>query len=598
MTLFRPLPPPDPGPGSLALLRRLIHEEGRRHLPSYGLAFASMAVMAAATGLTAYLMKDVINRIFIAKELSSLSWIGGAVLGLFAVKGVASYLQETTMARVGNQIIAGVQTRMFDHLLAQDMPFFGGRHSTELIAQNSFIANSAKTALSLVITSVGRDALSVLALTVVMLIQDPILSIAALLIAPPAIAGARYLSRRVKSVVRRQFRGFAAILQIMQETSQGIRVVKSFDLEGEMRRRMAAAIADFRKMANRIAELSSRSSPLMETLGGVAVAMVVVYGGWRVIVSGQTPGQFFSFITALLLAYDPAKRLAKFNVDLNAALAGVRMLYEFLDTPEPEGAIEDAKPAFVPRRGRIVLDAVGFGYRPEEPVLQGLSLTAEAGATTALVGPSGGGKSTVMNLILRFFEPQQGAVTIDGQAILDVSVTSLRAAIGYVGQDVFLFAGTIRDNIAFGRPGASDGDVVEAARAAHAHDFIMAFDDGYDSEVGERGLQLSGGQRARIAIARAILKDAPIILLDEATAALDSESERAVQDALDGLSAGRTTLVIAHRLQTIQRADKICVIERGRVVEEGRHEELLALQGRYFHFHAIQFREERLRASA
>jgi ATP-binding cassette subfamily B protein len=438
----------------------------------------------------------------------------------------------------------------------------------------------------------------VVALAVVMIVQDPQMSLAAILIMPVAIYGARYLSRRVRGMVKRQYQGFTQIMNVMHETSQGIRVVKSFEMERAMRGRMTSAIRDFQKAANRIAELSSRSSPLMETLGGIAVAGVVVYGGLRVVEHGQTPGQFFSFITAMLLAYDPAKRLAKLNVDLTAAVTGVRMLYEFLDTPEPEGAVEQAKPALVVSGGRIEFSDVVFGYRPGEPVLNGIALVAEAGRTTALVGQSGGGKSTVMNLVLRFYPPFSGVVSIDGQDISTVSVASVRQSIAYVGQDVFLFGGTIRDNIAVGRPGASEDDIVAATKAAHAHDFISAFEKGYHTPVGERGLQLSGGQRARISIARAILKNAPIILLDEATAALDSESERAVQDALDDLTANRTTLVIAHRLQTVQRADKICVVEAGRVVEEGRHEDLLARRGRYYYLHAMQFREDLREGSA
>ncbi|WP_413993003.1 ABC transporter ATP-binding protein [Labrys okinawensis] len=290
--------------------------------------------------------------------------------------------------------------------------------------------------------------------------------------------------------------------------------------------------------------------------------------------------------------YAPSKALAKTNVGLNAAIAGVSMFYEIMDTPAGEGAVERAKPAFVKKGGTVVFDRVTFGYKPDEPVLRELSLHVEAGKTTALVGQSGGGKSTVVNLILRFYEPQSGVITIDGQDIGKVSIGSLREAMAYVGQDVYLFGGTIRENIAFGHPGASQEAIEAAAKAAYAHDFIQAFERGYDTEVGERGLQLSGGQRARIAIARAILRDASMILLDEATAALDSESEQAVQNALDDLCAGRTVVVIAHRLQTIQEADKICVIEAGRVVEEGTHEQLLARGGRYAYLHAVQFREE------
>jgi ATP-binding cassette subfamily B protein len=312
---------------------------------------------------------------------------------------------------------------------------------------------------------------------------------------------------------------------------------------------------------------------------------------------GRTPGEFFSVITALLLCYEPAKRLARLNIDLATNLLGARMLFEVLDSVPAEQESANL-PRIAVDKGRIAFEDVVFGYREGEPVLRGLSFIAEPGETTALVGPSGGGKTTVMNLIERFYDVESGTITIDGQPIAAVSRHSVRASVAMVSQDVFLFSGTVRDNIAYGRPGASPADIEAAARAAHAHDFIMGFAQGYESLVGEHGAQLSGGQRQRIAIARAFLKDAPILLLDEATAALDSESEAEVQRALRDLQANRTTLVIAHRLQTVVNADRICVIDAGRVVESGRHEELLARRGRYYNFHQLQFADQRERLLA
>lgn len=507
------------------------------------------------------------------------------------VKGLASYAKDTTMARIGNAIIAAVQRRVFGHVLQQGIPYFSERHSTELVSSNAFISNAARAGANLVVNSV-TNILTVLSLTAVMIIRDPLLAVSALVVMPGAVFGIRYITHRIRSVVRRQYASLAQIAGIIQETAQGIRVVKSFGMEDAMRRRMEDGILLAQRTANKMAELSNRTSPLMETMGGVAVAAVIVYGGWRIVEGQLTLGGLTSFLVAFLMAYAPAKALAKTNVDLSAALAGVEMYYDILDLPPTEGAAELAKPPFVNKGGHIVFDNVRFGYKADEAVLRNLSFTAEAGKTTALVGQSGGGKSTIVNMILRFYDPQSGEISIDGQPLPSVSLPTLRAAMAYVGQDVFLFAGTIRENIASGRPGATGEQIIAAAKAAHAHEFISAFEKGYETEVGERGLQLSGGQRARIAIARAILRDASIILLDEATAALDSESEKAVQNALDDLCAGRTVVVIAHRLQTVQRADKICVVEAGQVVEEGTHEALLARRGRYAHLYTVQFREE------
>jgi ATP-binding cassette subfamily B protein len=329
----------------------------------------------------------------------------------------------------------------------------------------------------------------------------------------------------------------------------------------------------------------------METLGGVAIALAITYGGYRVIETGATPGEFFSFITAFLLAYEPAKRLARLNIDLNSNLVGVNILFEIIDSPATEPA-DDDRPPLALQNGRVEFADVHFGYRAGEPVLRGLSFVAEPGQVTALVGPSGGGKSTILNLILRFYEIGAGRITIDGQDIAAVSRRSLRRQIAFVGQDVFLFRGTIRDNIAVGKPDAGEHEILAAARAAYAHDFIMAFPLGYDTPVGEHGLQLSGGQRQRIAIARALVKNAAIILLDEATASLDSESERQVQDAIEHLCRGRTTIVIAHRLHTVMHADRIHVVEDGGIAESGRHDALLRQGGRYAFFYRLQLKDQ------
>jgi ATP-binding cassette subfamily B protein len=358
-----------------------------------------------------------------------------------------------------------------------------------------------------------------------------------------------------------------------------------------MRARIEKIISAYQHEAFKQARIANRASPLMESLGGVALACGIMYGGYRVVVWGALPGELISFILAFLLAYEPAKRLARLNLDIVAQLAGVRALFEIIDHPASE-PIEDGKPPLQVKEARVEFKDVQFNYRSNEPVLRGMSFVADPARFTALVGPSGGGKSTVLNLLLRFYEVEGGAITIDGQNIADVSRKSLRRQIAYVGQTVHLFRGSVRDNIRYGKLDASETEIVAAAKAAHAHDFIMAFPRGYDTPVGEHGLQLSGGQRQRIEIARALIKDAPIILLDEATAALDSESERHVQEAVAELCKGRTTLVIAHRLSTIMHSDRILVIENGAMIESGRHDELLRKGGRYASFYRLQLQEQ------
>ena len=573
---------------TVALVRRLVADQGLGHWRGYLVAFVCMAAIAASTSLAAWLMRDVIDKIFLEKNQTAIYALSGAVAVIYVVKGLATFGQQVTLSRIANAIVSSVQARIFDHLLRLNLSYFADRHTSEFVARQSYIATSCGAVLNIIITSLGRDLLTLIGLLAVMVVQDPIMSLIAFAVAPGAVLGVQTLVKRARSIMKAGFTQGMMVVEITQETVQGMKVVKAFGLEDHQRARMAGTIDLVRHAADKFASVGARTAPLMETLGGFAVAGVILYGGWRVTSAGGTPGVFMSFITALLLAYDPAKRLARVHVELAGNLVGVQMMYDFLAEPAPETG-DETRPALAVGAGRVVFEAVRFGYRTDEPVLRGLDLVAEAGRTTALVGRSGGGKSTVLSLLLRFWDPAEGRITIDGTEIHDVSRHSLRATIGYVGQDVFLFKGTIAENIALGRLGAGRAEIEAAARAAYAHDFITAFPAGYDTQVGENGAQLSGGQRQRLAIARAILKDAPILLLDEATAALDTESERAIQQALEELSRGRTTLVIAHRLQTIEKADAICVIEEGVVVERGSHAELIEHRGRYASLHRVQF---------
>jgi ATP-binding cassette, subfamily B, bacterial MsbA len=577
------------------LIRRLLTEQGLAHWRKYAIAFTLMGISAGCTAFSAYLIGDVINQAYVNRNLAGIITLGGVTVVLFAAKGLATYGHSVMLSRIGNRIVADNQRAVFAKLLNEGLGFFSNRHSTEFIARLSAGAAAATQVINLLITSLGRDLLSLIGLVTVMVVQDPLMSFFSFVVVPPAFFVLRKLIRRIYAIARSRFDGGARIMETLQETLQGIRIVKAFTLEDIMRERFDRNVAAVEYEANKMARVSNRTSPLMETLGGCAIAIAITYGGYRVIDTGATPGQFFSFITAFLLAYEPAKRLARLNIELNSGLVGVRVLFEVLDSPPSEPA-DDDKPALVVKASRIVFDDIHFAYRSDEGVLRGMSFTAEPGMLTALVGPSGGGKSTVFNLLMRFYEAERSRIVIDEQDIAQVSRRSLRRHIAYVGQDVFLFRGSIRENIEFGKPGASEDEIVAAAKAAYAHDFIATFPRGYDTPVGEHGLQLSGGQRQRIAIARALIKNAPIILLDEATAALDSESELQVREAMERLCAGRTTLAIAHRLHTVSHADRIYVVEDGQVTESGRHEELLHKNGRYAAFYRLQLKRQETRA--
>jgi len=576
------------GEDARAIIPRLVKSDGRRHAKKYALALFMMFLVAASTGLTAYLMKDVINKIFVDRNHLAVWALGGALIGLYMMKGLAGYFQTVTLAKVGHRIIADYQKRLFDTTLMQGIPFFSKQHSTDFLNRMNNGANGARLVLDLVVTSLGRDVLTLVFLITVMVVQEPVMAFFCLVILPIVVVVVRQLIRRARQIVHRNFVGSGRVLQTMQETVQGIRVVKSYNLEDRVRERMADSIHDLEESLNKQARVGARTGPLMETLGGMAVGLFVIYAGYSVLNGARMPGEFFSAITALLLAYEPAKRLARLNLDMATALTMSRFLFEVLDS-KPAEVEPVSLPALKVSKGEIEFRNVSFEYRAEEPVLKDISFVADAKRTTALVGSSGGGKSTIMNLIERFYEPVSGAILIDGQEIAGCSRRSLRDQIAYVSQDLFLFSGTIRENIRLGRSGASDEEFIAAAKAAHAHEFIMGFEKGYDTEVGEHGTQLSGGQRARISIARAFLKNAPILLLDEPTAALDAESEKEVQRALDDLRKSRTTLLIAHRLQTVMSADKICVVDDGSIVETGTHQELLARRGRYHAFYRLQF---------
>jgi subfamily B ATP-binding cassette protein MsbA len=572
----------------LSIMKRLLLEKGRQYAPQYALAFTFMFIVAGATAFSAWLMKDVVNLIFVDRQSNALVWLPAIVIGIFVAKGAASYFQEVTLARIGNRIVAETQSRMFGTLLRQDLSYYQRMPSSELITRITMNAQASRDAVNMLATSLGRDLFTLMGLVGVMVVQQPAMFAICALGAPIGIYAQRRLVKRIRKVVTSEVRSFGAIVKTMRETAQGIRVVKAFNLEPEMKSRMDASVEAVERVNNKMTSVNAGVNPLIDTLGGFAVAGVISYAGWRSLTYNETPGEFFSFITALLMAYEPARRLARLQVRLGQAAMGVKMMYEIVDAkPELDDA-PHARPLEV-TAGHIQFEEVFFGYTPQARVLDGLTLDIQPGRTTALVGLSGSGKTTIMNMILRFWDPQEGRVSIDGQALRDVTVLSLRSQVALVSQDVFLFDGTIRENIAAGVGNPSEAAIIAAAKAAYAHHFIEGLPKGYDTQVGELGGQLSGGQRQRISIARAFLKNAPIILLDEPTSALDSESEQAIQRALMQLTERRTTLVIAHRLATVLNADRIHVIDSGRLAESGTHRELLALGGLYSRLYEIQY---------
>ena len=574
---------------SWPLIKRLFGENARQYMPRYLLALFFMGIVAITTAASAWMMETIVDDVIVESDSTKVMLIAGAVVLIFTLKGLATYAHRVILARIGNGIVAGIQKRLYRHVLSQDLAFHQRMPAGDLITHMSTNAAAVRAALELVVTSVGRDLLTVIALVAVMFIKDPLISMITLVVAPTAIVAIGYLVRRVKSVAKAQFGYLASIVLGMQETAIGIRVIKAFNLEDTMQSRMYRSIENVESRANRMAVLNARTSPIMETLGGFAIAAVILYAGWSVREQGKTPGEIVAFLTAMLLAYDPAKRLAKVSVQLRQKLVGAGLLYDVLDTEPVLREREDAT-ALAIKDGGVRLENVSFAYSGI-PALNDVTLEAAPKSVTALVGPSGAGKSTIVSIIERFTDPQSGRVVIGGTDIRDVTLHSLREHMAFVSQDTFLFDGSVRENIAFGRETATDAQIEEAARNANAEEFILAMRGGYDAPVGTDGENLSGGQRQRLAIARAMLRDAPILLLDEATSALDAQSESKVQQALERLMKGRTTIVIAHRLSTIRQADMIHVMDAGRVVQSGSHEELIAAGGLYASLHALQFRD-------
>jgi len=568
------------GRESRALFGRLLREHVRPETGQLALAMLCMSLVALSTASLAKLMEPVLDQVFTEKDPGKLFQVAGAVLVVFVVKGFATYAQSVLMSGVGLRIVTQLQTRLLAHVVRLDLAYFHEVPAGMMVSRVINDTSLLRAIVSNVLTALGKDLLTLVFLVALMFWQDWKLAALAFVAFPTAIWPISRLGKRIRKVAGNTQGEMAMLTTLLTQTFQGARHVKAYGMEGYETDRASALVTKLNTLMQKASRIRSAGSPIMETLGGVAIVTVILYGGWQVIEGARTTGAFFSFITALLLAYEPMKRLAQLNTALQEGLAATERVYRVLDTParivDRPGATDLEN-----KGGAIRFEDVHFAYRTDKPALRGVTLDVPPGHTVALVGPSGGGKSTILNLIPRFFDVESGSVSVDGRDVRDVTLASLRAATALVSQEVSLFDDTVRANIAYGRMSATQEEIEAAARAAQAHDFIAALPEGYDTRIGEQGVKLSGGQRQRIAIARAMLKNAPILLLDEATSALDTESERLVQAALKDLMRGRTTLLIAHRLSTVIDADRICVIEGGQVVESGRHAELLQAGGAY-----------------
>ncbi len=590
----RPLasPPGLKGPGDLGswTLLRALGRYFRPHWHRIVFSFLCMAVVGASAGATAWLVKPVLDDIFIRHDAWKLKVLPLAVLVLYAVKGICRYLQSYTMRWVGETVILAMRDDMLTHLQYREFAFHERNPTGALIARVTSDVGLMQRAIPDLIQLL-RQSVTAAGLLVVLFVRDPGLAALSLLVAPLAAYPVKRISKLVRRYTRKGQERVGDLSNVLQESFSGIEVVKSFGCEERQIDRFHHEGERLRRISLKRARLNEATAPLLEFLGAVAAAAIIWYGGSRVLAGESTPGEFFSFLTALFMLYDPLKRAGKLNNSVQTALAAAERVFGVMAEPLPPcergGALELEPPV-----EEVEYDGVRFAYDPAKgEVIRGVSLRARQGQVVALVGSSGSGKSTLLKLLPRFYDPTDGVIRINGVDIREYRIESLRRAVAVVTQNTFLFNDTLRQNILVGRPTATDEEVETAARAAHAHQFILALPQGYDTVVGERGDLLSGGQKQRIAIARAILKDAPILILDEATSALDSESESEVQAAMEALMVNRTTFVIAHRLATVRHADLILVLRDGRVVERGSHEELVARGGEYARLCRLQFGE-------
>jgi len=557
--------------------------------PHFLVATICMLGYGATDGALPFVVQWMMDDVFVKKNVTNLYYVPLAVIGIFLIRGILNFGHSYLSDYVGLRIVQDVRNRLARHLQYMSLSFFSRHPSGTLISRVSSDVTLLRFALTDALVSLLKDSTSLIVLVTVAFMMDWFLASIAFVVFPASVLPVMRLSRKVKRFAKRGQISTGTLTAFLQESIQGNRIVKAFGMEEYENQRFAKENQRLFRQSLRASRIRGMVAPAMELLAAFGIGGVVWYGGSSVVGGARTTGEFMAFMTAMFLMYQPFKSLTRTYTSVHQGLAGAERVFEILDESPAIKDRPEARPA--PRFSRAIeFHDVSFAYGAT-PVLKGVNLVIRAGEMVALVGISGAGKSTLADLIPRFYDIGSGRITMDGIDIRDLTLESLRAQIGIVTQHTFLFNDTVRNNIAYGDPKRGMEDIVAAANAAHAHEFVTAMPKEYDAMVGELGMQLSGGQRQRLAIARALLKDAPILILDEATSSLDSESERLVQDALEKLMTTRTTLVIAHRLSTIRKADRIVVLVDGEIAEEGTHEELLSLKGAYSRLHSLQLLE-------